>query len=81
MAKFKPFHEFQKPLIGFTPESFLDYDVRFHLSGIENELDNLFNNWTQALLTNLDDPAIQENLSLLKPEQQKLVHDVMSATN
>ncbi len=25
MAKFKPFHEFQKPPIGFTPESFLDY--------------------------------------------------------
>lgn len=25
MAKFKPFHEFQKPLIGFTPETFLDY--------------------------------------------------------
>lgn len=25
MVKFKPFHEFQKPLIGFTPESFLDY--------------------------------------------------------
>ena len=22
MSKFKPFHEFQKPLIGFTPESF-----------------------------------------------------------
>ena len=25
MDKFKPFHEFQKPLIVFTPESFLDY--------------------------------------------------------
>ena len=25
MAKFKSFHEFQKPLMGFTPESFLDY--------------------------------------------------------
>jgi len=25
MTKFKPFHEFQKPLIGFTSESFLDY--------------------------------------------------------
>ncbi|TVL95710.1 MAG: hypothetical protein CV087_24175, partial [Candidatus Brocadia sp. WS118] len=25
MAKFKPFHEFQKPLMGFTPEAFLDY--------------------------------------------------------
>ena len=22
MAKFQPFHEFQKPLIGFTPETF-----------------------------------------------------------
>ena len=26
MAKFKSFHEFQRPLIGFTPESF----PRFH---------------------------------------------------
>ncbi|MDN3513617.1 MAG: IS1182 family transposase [Candidatus Brocadia sp.] len=25
MAKFKPFHEFQKPLMGFSPEAFLDY--------------------------------------------------------
>ncbi len=25
MVKFKPFHEFQRPLIGFTPEAFLDY--------------------------------------------------------
>ncbi len=25
MAKFKPFHDFQKPLMGLTPESFLDY--------------------------------------------------------
>src|SRR3989337_205909 len=25
MAKFKAFHEFQKPLIGFIPETFLDY--------------------------------------------------------
>ena len=25
MSKFKPLHGFQKPLIGFSPESFLDY--------------------------------------------------------
>ena len=25
MIKFKPFHEFQKPLINLTPESYLDY--------------------------------------------------------
>lgn len=32
MAKFKPFHEFQKPLIGFTPESFPHlYEDKFRL--------------------------------------------------
>lgn len=25
MTKFKPFHEFQKPLVGLSPEAFLDY--------------------------------------------------------
>ena len=25
MNKFKPFHEFQLPLVGLYPESFLDY--------------------------------------------------------
>ncbi|TWU53920.1 hypothetical protein B188_19050 [Candidatus Brocadiaceae bacterium B188] len=25
IVKFKPFHEFQKPLMRFTPEAFLDY--------------------------------------------------------
>ena len=25
MPKFKPFHEFQKPLVGLSPEAFLDY--------------------------------------------------------
>ncbi len=25
MSKFKPFHEFQKPLVGVTPEAILDY--------------------------------------------------------
>ena len=32
MTKFKPFHEFQKPLIGFTPESFPHlYEDKFGL--------------------------------------------------
>lgn len=25
MSKFKPFHQFQKPLVGLSPEAFLDY--------------------------------------------------------
>src|SRR3990167_2088643 len=34
MAKFKPFHEFQKPLIGFTPESFPHlHEDKFRLCG------------------------------------------------
>lgn len=30
-------------------------------------------NWTQTLLTNLEDPTTRSNLSLLKPEPRKLV--------
>ena len=34
MAKFKPFHEFQNPLIGFTPESFPHlHEDKFRLCG------------------------------------------------
>jgi len=43
------------------------------LSALDGELDNLVENWTQTLLTNLEDPTTKSNLSLLKPEPRKLV--------
>ena len=43
------------------------------LDALDGELDRLVENWTQTLLTNLEDPTTKDNLSLLKPEPRKLV--------
>jgi len=44
------------------------------LDGLDEELDKLVENWTQTLLTNLEDPTTRGNLDLLKPEPKKLVN-------
>ena len=43
------------------------------LNALDSELDTLTENWTQTLLTDLEDPTTVGNLSLLKPEPRKLV--------
>jgi hypothetical protein len=44
------------------------------LDDLDEELDKLVENWTQTLLTNLEDPTTKGNLDLLKPEPKKLVN-------
>lgn len=44
------------------------------LNELDEELDKLLANWTQTLLTNLEDPTTEGNLELLKPERRKLVN-------
>ena len=44
------------------------------LDGLDSELDKLVDNWTQTLLTNLEDPTTKGNLDLLKPDPKKLVN-------
>jgi hypothetical protein len=44
------------------------------LGALDGELDKLVENWTQALLANLEDPTTKGNLSLLKTEPRKLVN-------
>ena len=43
------------------------------LDARDDELDKMIENWTQTLLTNLEDPTTKGNLSLLKPAPRKLV--------
>jgi hypothetical protein len=43
------------------------------LDALDDELDKLVRNWTQTLLTNLEDPTTKDSLSLLKSEQRELV--------
>jgi hypothetical protein len=40
---------------------------------MDDELDKIVENWTQTLLTNLEDPTTKSNLSLLKPAQRKVI--------
>ncbi len=47
------------------------------LDRLDEELDTLLNDWTQTLLTNLEDPTTKENLGLLKSKARKLVDDFM----
>ena len=43
------------------------------LSDVDAELDTLLADWTTALLTNLDDPTIKDQLELLRPDQRSTV--------
>jgi len=43
------------------------------LKALEDELDNLHEGWTKTLLSNLEDPTTQQNLTLLKAAARKIV--------
>ncbi|MCL4532401.1 MAG: DUF6079 family protein [Actinobacteria bacterium] len=62
------------PHCGFKPNlETAAVSAAAQLSALDNELDTLHANWTQTLLANLEDPTVQRNLTLLKPEQKKLI--------
>ena len=63
------------PHCGFKPSAEPAPDpVETVLDDLDDELDNLVANWTQTLLTNLEDPTTKANLDLLQPEPKKLVN-------
>ena len=64
------------PHCNFKPSAeTLTASARTILDGLDDELDKLVANWTQTLLTNLEDPTTKGNLDLLKPGPKKLVKD------
>jgi len=46
---------------------------------MDNELDNIINNWTSALLVNLDDPITQANMDLLIIENRKPLEEFIKS--
>ena len=48
------------------------------LDDLDDELDRLVADWTQTLLTNLEDPTTKGNLELLKPEAKKIVNSFIN---
>lgn len=47
------------------------------LDELEDELQDLFDNWTHLILTNLIEPEVKENITLLKLEQQQLINELL----
>lgn len=45
------------------------------LESLSDELDKLVTEWTQTLLSNLNDPMAQSNISLLRPQQKQAIND------
>jgi hypothetical protein len=48
------------------------------LAALENELDQLLADWTRILLDNLEDPTIQGNLELLRPDERPLIQEFLA---
>ncbi len=49
------------------------------LKDLEDQLDQLFDAWTESLLRNLDDPTTLENLALISTEHQKTIKAFIKA--
>lgn len=60
-CNYKPVGEVQ------SPSSYIVLDE------LDDDLDELLKNWNGSLLSNLEAPATQPNIELLKPEQRKII--------
>jgi len=64
------------PHCGYKPASDKEMmSASTQLDDFECELDLLLEEWTRTLLANLEDSAIKERLSLIKPKQRKLIQE------
>ncbi len=66
------------PHCGFVPsKESVDVPAASVLEALDEELDNLLEAWTRALIDNLDDPTTRQNLELLKPEAKAMVEEFL----
>ncbi len=68
------------PHCSFKPsQESIAASVGNRLSKLEDDLDKLYDEWTQTLLNNLEDPITQERIDLLTPEMKKHIQDFIKA--
>ena len=48
------------------------------LDSVEDDLDNLYQEWTGIIINSIEDPMVSENISYLKAEQQKEVKKLLT---
>jgi hypothetical protein len=57
----------------FSTQSSVLINAAAVLQQLDEQLDKMIEEWTAALISNLEDPTIKSNLSLLKPKPRRLV--------
>jgi len=68
------------PLCSFKPsQESISVSVGNRLSKLEDDLDKLYDEWTQTLLNNLEDPITQERIDLLTPAMKKHIQELLKA--
>lgn len=66
------------PHCGFRPgQEDVKVSAEVALAQLEDELDRLYDNWEKTLLANLEDPTVKESIRLLKPDEQRLLEQVI----
>ena len=63
-----------EPYHDFNPREYYG-KVAFNINQLEEQLDNILEKWTSAMRSVFKDPAVQENMDILKPADRGLVED------
>ena len=68
------------PHCGFKPNTeSVSASAATVLESLDHDLDKIVEEWTQTLLSNLEDPTTQDNLSLLKPEAREIIDSFLKS--
>jgi hypothetical protein len=65
---------FVEPYHDFNPREYYG-KVAFNINQLEEQLDNILEKWTSAMRSVFKDPAVQENMDILKSADRGLVED------
>lgn len=67
----------QNPNIGFNPREYAN-GYNPSLSILSTNLENIFNNWSDTIITQLKDPTVKNNLDILDSDEKILVDDLLN---
>ena len=67
------------PHCGYVPRSEQTDSAVGKLEEVETRFTEIYSQWTEALLTNLNSPTSQENLPLLGAKEREAVHEFLKA--
>lgn len=69
--------KFMCPYCQYNPSE-SSYPVYGVLDSVEDDLDNLYQEWTGIIINSIEDPMVSENISYLKAKQQKEITKLLT---